>query len=164
MQPTPDSMGVNTATPEWSQRVLYANHRYDSRSGGSHSRPESRRDSCYHRYPYLTLANSNDGLWIESTLYQHTYKMPGILWPEICRWNQSRTELRVKEPMNLNSKLITVLYHDYTATEPRWQSTIDIYMTSTEQRISKKEGDSRVRPVMSYRQVIVYSYVLPTSR
>jgi len=40
--------------------------------------------------------------------------------------------------MNLNSNLITIPNHDHTATEPREQSTIDIYMLSTEQRIFKK--------------------------
>jgi hypothetical protein len=48
---------------------------------------------------------------------------------------------------------ITILNHDYTATEPRWQSTIDMMKSSTEQRIFKKEGDSRVKSVKSYRQV-----------
>ena len=48
---------------------------------------------------------------------------------------------------------ITILNHDYTATEPRWQSTIDMMKSSTEQRIFKKEGDSRVRSVKSYRPV-----------
>jgi len=43
--------------------------------------------------------------------------------------------------------------HDYTATEPRWQSTIDMMEKSwTEQRIFK-EGDSRVYTIKSYRQV-----------
>jgi len=122
MPPTPDTIGVNSATPEWSPRGLYANHRYDARSGSSHRCPKSRRDRSYDRFPYLTLGNSDDGLCLESTLR-----------------NQSRTELRVGAPMNLNSNLITIPNHDYTVTEPRWQSKINMTeKSSTEQRIFKR--------------------------
>jgi hypothetical protein len=68
-------------------------------------------------FPYLTLANLDDGLCRDSTLR-----------------NQSQTELRVESQIT-----ITILNHDYTTTEPRWQSTINMTQKSSmEQRIFKK--------------------------
>jgi len=42
IQSMPDATGVNSVTPKWSPRVLYANHSYDARSGRSHHCPNSR--------------------------------------------------------------------------------------------------------------------------
>ena len=39
---TPDAIGVNSATPKWSPRVLYANHSYDAGSGRLQHCPKSR--------------------------------------------------------------------------------------------------------------------------
>jgi len=70
----------------------------------------------------VNLTNSDDGLYLESTLR-----------------NQSQTESRVEAPMNPNSNSITIPNHEYTATEPRWQSTINtMEKSSTEQRIFKR--------------------------
>jgi hypothetical protein len=69
------------------------------------------------------------------------------------------TELRVEpERFQLQSRTTNEPQYQfgdpsYTTTAPRWQSTIDMKKLSTEQRIFKKEGDSRVRSVKSYRQV-----------
>jgi len=104
-------------------------------------------------FPHITLANSDDRLCRDSTLR-----------------SESRTKLRVEsQRLQLQSRItiesqFQIGDRTYTATEPRWQSTINMMeKSSTEQRFSK-EADSRVRPVKSYRQVVVYSYVLPTSQ
>jgi len=93
MPPTPDAIGVNCATPEWSPRVLYANHSHNAWSGSSQHCPKSRRDPhddrLFHRL--FTLANSDDGLCLESTLR-----------------SEYRTELRVEESMIPNFNSITI--------------------------------------------------------
>jgi len=96
---TPDAIGVNSATPKWSPRVLYANHSYDAGSGRLQHCPKSRWDLC------------------DDRLFHQRY--PGqFLW-----WDCT----------------ITTLNHDYTATEPRWQSWINkMEKLSTEPRIFNK--------------------------
>jgi len=73
-------------------------------------------------FPYITLANSDDRLCRDSTSQ-----------------NQSWTKLRVKAPMNPNPNSIAIQNHDYTGTDPRWQSTMNMMeKLSTEQRIFKR--------------------------
>jgi hypothetical protein len=82
----------------------------------------------------IALANSDDGLCLDSTFLQTKQK-------------QNRITCQITETT------ITILNHNYTATKLRWQSTIDMMMkSSTEQRIFK-EGDSRVYTIKSYRHV-----------
>ena len=66
-------------------------------------------------------------------------------WMEVNKRKPNRITCRITEIT------ITILNHDYTATEPRWQSTIDMMKSSTEQRIFKKkreivESDQSSRP------------------
>jgi len=49
----------------------------------------------------ITLANSEDGLCQDSTLYVPTYKMAGILWPEVYQWSASETELYVESEFTI---------------------------------------------------------------
>jgi len=98
MPPAPDAIGANCATPEWSPRVLYANHSHNTWSGSSQHCPKSRRDPrddrLFHRL--FTLANSDDGLCLESTLRSE------------CR---TESELRVEESMIPNFNSITIPNH-----------------------------------------------------
>jgi len=48
---------------------------------------------------------------------------------------------------------ITIPNHDYSATEPRWQSTIDICLSRRRSNKFSNEGDCRARSVKSYRRV-----------
>jgi len=53
-------------------------------------------------FTYVTLANSNAGLLLESTLFIHTYKVARIVWQDICKWNQIWMEWCVKALINPN--------------------------------------------------------------
>jgi len=70
----------------------------------------------------------------------------------------NRITWRITERLQLQSRITNESHlqfgdPSYTATEPGWQSTINMMMkSSTEQRIFK-EGDSRVYTIKSYRQV-----------
>jgi hypothetical protein len=99
MPPTPDAIGVNCATHEWSPRVLYVNHSYDARSGISHHCPKSRREACDDQlflilpWPIPTIVSA------ETQLYEANAK-PNYV-------------------SNHREVTTTIPNHDYTATEPR---------------------------------------------
>jgi len=44
----------------------------------------------------ITLANSDEGLCLDSTLYKYTYEKAGIIWPKVYRRRKSRTKLHVE--------------------------------------------------------------------
>jgi len=107
MPSTPDSIGVNCATPEWSPRVLYVNQSYDARSGSSQHFPKSRRDPCddqlfHQRWP---------GQIRRGSMATIIFTKPKLNWI-MCR---STTEWKFQ-------------FEDksYTATKPQWQSTINM--------------------------------------
>jgi hypothetical protein len=98
-----DAIGINSATRKWSPQVLSANHSYDSSCRSLHLvQSQYEIHLMINYFTDITLANSDDGLYLESTLR-----------------NQNRTELRVDAPINPNSNSITIPNRHYTATGPR---------------------------------------------
>jgi hypothetical protein len=119
MPPTRNAIGVNSATHEWSPRVLYANHSHDARPRRSHRCPKERRDPCDDRL-FLIL--------------------PGPI-PTIVSAETQLYDAKAKPNYMSNHReiTITILNNDYTDTKPRWQSTINmIEKSSTKQQIFKK--------------------------
>jgi len=145
--PTPDATGVNSATSEWSPRVLYANHNYDTRSSSSDHCPQSRRDRrgdllFHHHYPGQFRWWSMPRINIE----QANIRDGRILMTGNLNRNQSRTELPVKSQRLQWQSRITItllLSHDGNRQSILRRSC----WRSTE---FSKEGDSRLRQVKSY--------------
>jgi len=158
MPPTPDAFGIDCTIPQLSPRVLYANHSQNARTGSSQHCLKSRRDPRDDRlfHWHCILANSDDGLCLESTL-----------------WNESRTELHDESRRDYDYNPESWLHH-YRATmaidNRHDEEDVDgamsskggdnhLYTTNSYQQLQSPPGGNLPRdvpwsqPVKSYRQV-----------
>jgi hypothetical protein len=101
--------------------------------------------------------------------YQMTTEKPSDILPKLSTEmatekltknapKRKKDSLQMKQKPNritcqIREISITIRNHDYTVTEPRWQSTIDIFISRRQSNEFSKGRDSYVYTIKSYRQV-----------
>jgi hypothetical protein len=114
----------------------------DARSGSSHQCPKLRQDPSDDRLFPISPQPIPMMAYAETQLYEAKAE------PNYVSNQRLQLQSRIT-----NASQLQFGDPSYTATEPQWQSTINIMeKSSTKQRIFK-EGDSRVYTIKSHRQV-----------
>jgi hypothetical protein len=124
MPPTPDAIGINSAAQSWSPRVLYANHSHDARCRRSHCCPNETPDPYDDRL-FLILPRP----------------FPTIISAE-TQLDDAKAEQNYVS--NHGEITITILNHDYPATKPRWQLTINMIEKSVKEKRIFKQSEIAV--------------------
>ena len=135
----------------------------DARSESSHHCPKSRQGAVANDVEIERIGTSHTTVSQQAeqvrvvTGQRATWKDDRSRRKVVCRSAKAEQNYMSNQRLQLQSRIINESQYQfgdrsYTATEPRWQSTINMMeKSSTEQRIFK-EGDSRVYTIKSYRQ------------
>jgi len=88
--PTPNAIGVNSATPQWSPQVRYANYSFDARRECSYYCPRSRRDP----YTAVLLSQKYVNQSGSNTQPSQTLRATSPVLPSTSSCSQTPLELR----------------------------------------------------------------------
>jgi len=148
MPPTPDAIGVNCATPEWSPRVLYANHSHDARSWRSQHCPKSTRDP---RDDWLfRRLYTGQFRWWSMPRINFTKRMPNRITCRRINDSQFQFDHNPESPLNpnSNSEIEVTLRpsHDDNRQSTWWRRR----RRSNE---FSKGGDNHLSTIKSYQQL-----------
>jgi len=134
MPPMPDVIGVNCANPEWSPRVVYANHSHNAWSGSSQHCPKSRQDPC------------DD--WVFHWLYPGQFRWWSMPRINFTKRKPYRIMCRISRRLRLQSWImITLLPSDDGHRQSIW------WRRRRRSNEFSKGGDNHLYTIKSYQQL-----------